>query len=456
MDLEESDEFSSKPLKKVTDLSDDAKTMIGSVSNYLKRKKISEAEILSMWKASGYDVKRRTLANYRRSVDSSGLALSGNKSTGRPKLLDRDQMLILSGMVLARNKEHEEVNLETVKDFSAKHLGVELSDSTAWRYLNELGFTKHLTTPRKPGYALDSDQLQNVVVQWLKDHRGPLGQNDRLLCSVDFTYTSHRMTKPSTYSPRGGPTPSGKKSIPKYTNCIVTCVWSDGKNRTPPMLYTNNPKFRRWVNPTDARREVESELDLALKKYDIKKERIVHMSKLTDVTRTYIAESTQILRHFFEQYEITEKAVIFSDFGNSFFDGDLDVLLDLGFDEHYIYECIVHHFLSPNDNNIHGVAKRKWRTKIKDHKDDVISSIALLSYLDEAFRNGPTLFEKNLQIGIPDVDIDKVKDLVGNKRNDFETRALFEYRVYMRQDAREYVPDVPEELKSALDGLFWN
>ena len=55
---------------------------------------------------------------------------------------------------------------------------------------------------------------------------------------------------------------------------------------------------------------------------------------------------------------------------------------------------------SPNDNELHGVAKAKWRAHGIDYKDDVKSSITLMKYLDEVSeetRRG--WWQKNFMLG---------------------------------------------------------
>ena len=56
--------------------------------------------------------------------------------------------------------------------------------------------------------------------------------------------------------------------------------------------------------------------------------------------------------------------MIFTDCGHAFKDKQgLDLLEHNGF-VHVTYPPCVHHWLSPNDNHFHGVAKAQWRAKI--------------------------------------------------------------------------------------------
>ena len=74
---------------------------------------------------------------------------------------------------------------------------------------------------------------------------------------------------------------------------------------------------------------------------------------------------------------------MYSDNGNSFQEKKQDLLVQLGFARHASYPAAVHQYLSPNDNKLHGTAKRKWKTSGVDFSDDVASSISLLHHIDE-------------------------------------------------------------------------
>ena len=80
-----------------------------------------------------------------------------------------------------------------------------------------------------------------------------------------------------------------------------------------------------------------------------------------------------------------------------FFPGGVSALEALGFEKHVAYPSAVHQYLSPNDNRLHGAAKARWRNSGVDFKDDVESSLKLLSHLDEDLKaHGATWFERNM------------------------------------------------------------
>ena len=142
-------------------------------------------------------------------------------------------------------------------------------------------------------------------------------------------------------------------------NCMVTVVWSDGVNRTPPVLFTFNGKFRldrvgrkAWVPERD-------KLVNALARFGIHAKRVIYVGAEQNETRLYVSESAELLRRFFALYPIPPKVVVFSDNGKSFFPGGVSALESLGFARHMPYPAPVHQHLSPNDNRLQGTAKAK-------------------------------------------------------------------------------------------------
>jgi hypothetical protein len=217
------------------------------------------------------------------------------------------------------------------------------------------------------------------------------------MASVDFTYTGHRTYRRASYAPYGGSQPKSSIAIAQHTNCIVTVIWSDGVNRTPPVLFTYNGKFRfdrvghaTWV---DERKWLTKCLELC----DIDPSRVVYIGAEKNESRLYAAESHAFLRKFFELYDVPNDVVVLSDNGKAFFPGGARALEGLGFARHVAYPAEVHQYLSPNDNRLHGTAKASWRTSGVDFKDDVASSLLLLNHFDvDISTHGSTWFKRNI------------------------------------------------------------
>jgi len=111
-------------------------------------------------------------------------------------------------------------------------------------------------------------------------------------------------------------------------------------------------------------------------------ERIVYVGIDPNETRKYVDLSPELLRQFFQHYGVSQGAVVLSDNGKSFFEQSESVLVNLGFQKHECYPAAVHHYLSPNDNRLHGTAKQAWRTEGISSKDDVESCRNDLHRLD--------------------------------------------------------------------------
>ncbi len=86
------------------------------------------------------------------------------------------------------------------------------------------------------------------------------------------------------------------QKISTFTNCIVTCVWADGKNRTPPVLFTYNQKFRRDRPSTERREEQVDYLDERLAQYGIDKDRVIYIGKHKGENQGWLKKQTHGLK----------------------------------------------------------------------------------------------------------------------------------------------------------------
>ena len=148
--------------------------------------------------------------------------------------------------------------------------------------------------------------------------------------------------------------------------------------------------------------------------------------------RTFVGESSELVKKFFEKYPPEPGSVIFSDKGNSFFPKGESILRDVGFALHEAYPPPVHQFLSPNDNHLHGAAKKVWKESISDFQDDVEASIRLLSLIDEQTEtHAAHWFERNFL----DLKKEDALDLVGTlplHKAQKTKKRLERYRTFLR------------------------
>jgi transposase len=370
------------------DVPDEFKTPLALIYKALHGKGISNSDYIECLETANYSVSPSQLNRWVANIGKYGSAIHANKQSGAPALLDREERDVMSGRTLHENENGKQVTLETYHDFALDHLDKDLSYPTISRYFDEDRFTSRLVQKKAKSFVVDSDALCKEAWDWvyIQDFRARNIQRDKF-ASIDFTFTGHRTDRTHSFAPSGGPQPMVSESISPYTNCIVTCGWSDGINRTPPKLFTYNPAFRTDRKKTKRRSDQIEHLNECLDKYGISEDRVVYIGKDKGETTKYTRECPELIRIFFDGYTIPPDSRVYSDNGNSFFDEGNSVLEEVGFLKHRCYPAKVHQYLSMNDNALHGTSKRSWRSSGVDFSDDVKSCLILLSFLDRDIVN---------------------------------------------------------------------
>lgn len=429
-------------------ISDDAKTMIARLYQVQHAQgKLRRAFVADMSQA-GYRFSESQLGRWVARVNAGKTAVSITKATGPSAHLTRKQRDIAGGWVLSQNLRGVPVHLSDYSHFCNKQFGQPLSKQTVSRYLAEDGFSYRTMQSTAKGFMLDILSQRHQLWDWVQTQRkaGIFEVHRSLLASIDFTFTGHRTERGSSFSSQGGSQPQLGAAVPPYTNCIVTVVWADGINRTPPMLFTYNPEFRRDRNPTARRIALVQHFEDCLKENSIDRKRIVYVGKEKRESRSYVSESPALLRIFFDRYKVPKCAVILSDLGNSFVDQGKSVLLDLGFQKHVYYPAAVHQYLSPNDNRLHGTAKKVWRELNLDYKDDVKSCIFLLHRLDNDIQAQSRMwFDRNM-IQLKESEVEELIGATGRKFSKLHKSWLGVYQLWMGLEAQP-------PLGNELDGV---
>lgn len=386
---------------------------------------LSDAEII---------VPKSSLDRWVRDHAATGRIFTAKKASGAAPLLDEEQCEIAAGWALSQSDSNQVVSLTSFSNFCASAFGVELGQTTAHDYLHALGFSSKVSQVKTSGFTLDVDALAKMMFEW-KSERQCAGDLKGLLASVDFTFTGHRTDRRVTYAPAGGAQPKSSTANSQFTNCIVTVVWSDGVNRTPPVLFSFNGNFRfdrigrkTWAQERD-------KLVNALTRLGINAKRVIYIGADKNETCIYASERSGFLQRFFALYQIPLNVVVFSDNGTSFFPGGEDILKSLGFAKHVSYPAPVHQYLSPNGNRLHGTAKARWRDSGVDFKDDVESSLLLLNYLDaELNAHAATWFKRN----ILDLTTKTARELIrgrSGKGAQIDYDRLYAYQIFANLDA---------------------
>jgi transposase len=415
--------------KPASSISDEFKTHLAKLFVVQQKKGVTRIEFVKDLSEVGLDVSLRQFDRWVARVKSGNTAISTEKLSGTDKLLNREQRDETSGWVLEQLETGKEVHLDGYCAQVLTQHGVKISLSTARTYLLDDGFAPRTLQKKSSSFIIDLEQLRTDLWDWVKPRQLLLKNITRTkLCSIDFTFTGHRTERRKAFGIKGGAQPTEASKISKYTNCIITVVWADGKNRTPPMLFTLNQKFRRDRNKTPKRDQQVDHLFSCLSLYNIAFDRVVYVGENTGEKGQYTKECPHLIRLFFEHYKVPSDATVLSDNGNSFYEDGDSVLEQLGFQNHDTYPANVHQYISMNDNRLHGTAKHSWRNSGIDHSDDVKSCLALLYYLDRDIVNHSKYwFNRNLL----ELEESKVGDLIssaGSKKSHLHKDWLRAYR----------------------------
>ena len=416
-----------------TELSTDQRELIARLVGPLEVRGISRSVFRDILAEAEITVPKSSLDRWVRAHTATGRIFTTEKASGAVPILDDEQCEIAAGWVLSQNDSNQTVSLASFSRFCESAFGVKLAQTTAHDYLHALGFSSKVSQLKASGFTVDVDVLTKMMFDW-KSERQRTGDLKGLLASIDFTFTGHRTDRRVTYAPAGGAQPKSGAAIAQFTNCIVTVVWSDGVNRTPPVLFTFNGKFRLDRVGRKAWIQEKEKLVNALARFGINAKRVIYIGTEKNETRIYASESAALLQRFFVLYQIPPNVVIFSDNGKSFFPGGVSALESLGFAKHVSYPAPVHQHLSPNDNRLHGTAKARWRNSGVDFKDDVESSLLLLSHLDvDLAANGATWFKRN----ILDLTTKSAREIIRGKygqRAQVDYDRLYAYHIFAGLD----------------------
>lgn len=439
------------------DIEDSSKTKIARLYIIQHGRGKAKSEFVSECAEAGWLFSERQLQRWVAAINSGQQAVSTGKLAGAAPSLTRDERDISSGWVLDCVEHGVMVKLADFCRYVLDRFSIEIVPRTASNYLREDGFSYRLLQKKASSFVVDKDLLVSCMWKWAKSNQKSLKKiASSNLCSIDFTYTGHRTERLSGFGIKGGAQPMVAASISRFTNCIITCPWADGINRTPAVLFTYNQNFRFDRSPTKKRNGQVEYLRERLAHYGIAESRVIYIGKDKNEKETYARESPDLLRRFFAVYGIPEESTALSDNGNAFFENSESILRTLGFADHRFYPANVHQYLSINDNPLHGTSKGSWRASGVDFSNDVDSCLMLLSLLDrDITAHSGHWFKRNI-LELKEEDVEGIIGKRGFKKSRQHKEWLRAYRIFEGEDARGERPDVPEELRDGLDGLYWD
>lgn len=170
------------------------------------RAKKKKKNFLRQLEKIGISLPERTLRRWRSNKDLTGAVYKSEKDSGKPATFLDDQLLLIVGNILALNLDRKQVGLREVQNLFLEHFGKTVSPAFVSKFLKKEGFSSKTAGINKPGYQL---QVKDVVASF----RSFIDQvrQDKVfdhpshsICSVDFTFTSHRTSAQKSFVVREG------------------------------------------------------------------------------------------------------------------------------------------------------------------------------------------------------------------------------------------------------------
>jgi transposase len=400
---------------------------------------------------AGYEISEPTFRRLRARVHEGESPLSTDKSSGRPKALTDQQIMIFVGWVLDQNKKNERVDLHRSGRFIEQQFGIVAGEETVRRYLTQNGFSSREGRRRTAGYKLNLGVLIDLYMEDVQRFWG-LGIKDmspQYVACIDSSVIGWRLLTRKTYFPKGGTQPKIREGNPSYTNAVVWATFPDGVNRCPALLFTGDPQFSE-------RSRVRNKLDKLLKKYNIDRSRIVEVKK-----KNYVGESPATIQHFLKHYPELRKCLILTDAGKAFQKQGVDIVREWGA-RHATLTPAIHEYMSPLDNHAFGIAKAKMRSNRVDESDRLEPSLVFLNALDSIRpEQVQAMWDRNLFLEEEEVDREEVREILWpsgkNKlgRREYFTKCKNAFGIEVLGWDPEKVGQPPMALHSNLNGAFW-
>ena len=313
---------------------------------------------LEYGESAPYTPKLRTLQRHAKKIKAGDSPLLTVKKAGGVSNLTIDQREILGGWILVHENE---VSLGDVRQASVDLFGVIISAGTSSAYIKCLMLSVQLTGRRSRPKDLSKDSYVRGYFEWVKD-RTEEGFFTGYKCnigSMDFFTNSRRLERKSTISGVAMKQKKLKGYDIKWTDGFLVCLWADGYNWTPCLLFTFNPAF----DPDGPRaKEIQRWCD----KWGILRSRIYYLKH----EKHYCKESNEQVQAWCDTYaDLIEDAKIMHDAGNSF-KVEKTLIVSQYCQEVQVYPPAQHGELSTCDNWYNAVVKSKHKKERRPYKDD--------------------------------------------------------------------------------------
>ena len=188
-----------------TDLKRGTRDAFGRLYSLLPRYGLSKGDFRRLLEDAHFDIPESTLQRISRKVMQEGSAYKKVKLSGAEFKLSPKEQRVVVGFVLDGNLRKVLVTGKVILEFIEAQLGHKLSAPTITRLMQRSGMSRQAVVKRKNTYCLDKAKMVSIYHEWLvKQKTGVLAnKKPSQICSIDFTYLSHRTTRLSGYAAVG-------------------------------------------------------------------------------------------------------------------------------------------------------------------------------------------------------------------------------------------------------------
>ena len=370
---------------------------ISKLHGHLKSAGWQTKKVAEMLTDSGYAITQRHLDRLKEKIASTGTAIAEVKSGDNGKKISDEQMDELYEWICDQNDKNEWVKRDDVRKFLLTQFQIEVTKMSVGRYLRQMGITDKVVNTRNPANKLSREQRRSIMWDWLRKMKeSKYGNRMNIppyrIKSLDVVHDGLPKETVKTLSPAGAGRPAVKLGKRKYVNSYVTIVDGTGEWNDKAICFTHNPQLNLEQKNTQHGNEIAAAIRADMKAYGIEEWRIIYEKS----GKHFRGEKDFMYEKALELNKVDKSCLILHDGGNAHKRSKKSIYELAGFRDHEAYPSSVHQWLSPNDNNLHGV-KAVWSAEYYKFESDRQSTLRLMQLLDSYQRtHSKRDFERNL------------------------------------------------------------
>lgn len=188
-----------------TSLKLDARIVIARLYVQAPQHGLSKTEFRKLLGSANIDIPKGTLDEYARKLGRGDVVFKKVKLSGAKFSLSPKEQRVVVGFVLDGNLTKRLMTGKAILEFIETKLGQKLSAATITRLMHRSGMSRQAVVKRKKTYCLDKSKMVSLYHEWLVRQKGGVLANKKpsQICSIDFTYLSHRTTNLKGYAAVG-------------------------------------------------------------------------------------------------------------------------------------------------------------------------------------------------------------------------------------------------------------